>query len=368
MNEEEKKFPEEGEKNAPVLGDNAKNAAKDSSQKGKNRAPMSPRTKKRVIAVAIVAGVLLLSLIGTIVTVSIINNLPPDFAEVRERFEMLIEKSQALNDVVWGEGLPTYKRVTRDMKSHTFEFKGEPESIRYFSFEDKELGTVISYEYQIRRMEGAVNENGIKIFTIYDAETGGVLSEYKQGAARFAQRSSTPIEGKEILYQTEKYYYYALPNYENPDIVYDTIIYTGREDENYDYVRFDAAYKSTEEIKEALAEVYADDYMAPLYENLFTGAMGGMNDVYQAIYADYTDQESDITYLMKANSKTVWTWKELRKLSFDFSTMQMLEKESNARNVKVTVQYREEGKDGVQTMTVSFAKENGSWHLNSATY
>ncbi len=367
MNEQEKVFPNEEEKNAPVLGDNEKKAEKIAAKKPA-RAPMSPRTKRRVLTVAIVTVALLLALASILIAISIINNRPPEFAEVRERFEMLIERSQALNDVVFGEGLPTYKRVTRDMKSHSFEFKGEQESIRYFTFEDEDLGTVISYEYQIRRMEGKVNADGVKIYTIYDAETGGVLNEYKQGAARFALRTHTPIEGEEVLYRSESYYYYALPNYENPDIAYDTIVYTGREDENYDYVRFDSAYKSTDDIKKALDEVYANDYMAPLYEHLFTGAFGGMNDVYQPVYADYTDEESDVTYLMKANDKTVWKWKELRKLTFDFSSMQMLERESNAHDVKVSVQYREEGKEGVQTMIVSFAKENGNWYLNSATY
>ncbi len=370
--EEEKNLPAQEGKTDTVVGDNAENMAKSPSKRKtkekKARAPMSPRTKKRVITVAIVSGVLLLALIGGIIAAAIINNRPPEFSKVRERFEMLIEKSQTLNNVVFGEGLPTYRRVTRDIKSHTFEFKGKEESIRYFTFSDEEYGTVISYEYQIRRMEGQTNADGVKIYTIYDAETGGVLPQYKQGAARFAQRTRTPIEGKDVLHQSENYYYYALPNYENPDIAYDSVVYTGREDENYDYVRFDSPYKSTDEIQKALAEVYANDYMGPLYEILFTGAIGGMNDVYQPVYTDFTDADTATTYLMKANNKTIWKWKSLRVLTFDFSTMQMLEDESDANSVLVTVQYAEEGKDGVQQMTVGFARENDNWYLNSATY
>ena len=369
MNEQEKNSLPEEEKTDPVSGDNEKKEEKAAAKKpARTRAPMSARTKKRLWIVAIVTGVLLLALAATLIVVSVLNDRPPEFSTVRERFEGLIERSQELNNIIWGEGLPTYKRVTRDIKSHTFEFKGEEESIRYFAFEDKALGTVISYEYQIRRMEGKENADGVKIFTIYDAETGGVLNEYKQGASRFARRTKTPIEGETVLYRSENYYYYALPNYENPDIAYDSIVYTGREDQNYDYVRFDAAYKSTDELRDALAAVYANDYMAPLYENLFTGAFGGMNDVYQPVYTDYTDEENDATYLMKANDKTIWKWQELRRLTFDYSTMQMLKSESDAHSVKVSVQYREEGKDAVQTMIVSFALENGNWYLNSATY
>ncbi len=370
MMEEEKNIPAQEGKTDTVSGDNAEKAAKAPPKKKKARAPLPPRTKKRLIAVAIVTGVLLLGLIGTIIAVSIINNRPPEFSTVRERFELLIEKSQALNDIVFGEGLPTYKRVTRDVKSYTFEFKGEEESIRYFSFADEDYGTVISYEYQIRRMEGAENADGVRVYTVYDAETGGVLTEYKQGAARFARRVTTPIEGEDVLFQNGIYYYYALPNYENPDIAYDSIVYTGREDEHYDYVQFNSAYKGTEDLQKALAEVYSNDYMGPLYEVLFTGTMGGMNDVYQPVYTDYVDTESgsSVSYLMKANDKTIWKWQSLRVLTFDYSTMQMIEDESDANSVLVTVEYREEGKDGVQTMTVGFARENGSWYVNSPTY
>ena len=378
MMEEEKKIPEKEEKNDTVSGDIAENAAqtlpagredkREKEKMQKTRAPLSARTKKRLVTVGIATGAILVALACILICVSILNNRPPEFSTVRERFALLIERSQTLNDVVFGEGLPTYKRVTRDIQNHELEFKGEKENLRYFLIEDAEYGTVISYEYQIRRMEGKLNADGVKIYTIYDAETGGILNEYKQGASRFAWRTKTPVEGKTLLLRNENYYYYALPDYQNPDIMYDTIIYTGREDENYDYVRFDSAYKSTDEIQKALAEVYANDYMGPLYEYLFTGAFGGMNDVYQPVYIDYTDEDTSITYLMKANAKTIWKGKALRKLTFDFSTMEMIERESNANNVKVSVQYTEKGKDGVQTMTVSFARENGSWYLNSATY
>ncbi len=354
----------ETEKTDTVWGDNEEKAEKKPAKKpARTRAPMSKRTKRRVIIVAIVVGVLLLALAATLIVTSILNNRPPEVSTVRERFVGLIERSQVLNSIVWGEGLPTYKRVTRDIKSHTFEFKGEEESLRYFEIEDDDLGTVISYEYQIRRMEGQVNADGVKIYTVYDAETGGILTEYKQGAARFVERSTEEREG--YAFKTDKYFYYTIENYVNPDLLY-AEVYSGKEDENYDYVRFDAPYQSTDEIKEALSAVYAFDYIGPLYENLFTGAMGGMNDVYQAVYADYTDQDTDVTYLMKSNGKTIWKGQALRKLTFDYDTMQMID--GDAREVKVSVQYREQGKDGVQTMTVSFALEGGVWLLNSATY
>lgn len=370
MMEEEKNIPAETEETLPVSGDNEKKEGeKPLKRKNNGRAPMSARTKRRVILVSIVAGVLLLALIATLIVTSILDNRPPEFSLVRERFVGLIESSQTLNEVIWGAGLPTYRRVERNMKQYTIEFKEKEETLRYFEFEDDELGVVVSYEYQIRRMEDKVNADGVKIYTVYDVETGGILTEYKQGAARFAQRSNTPIEGKELLFQSEYYYYYALPNYENPDIAYDTIVYSGREDENYDYVRFDCAYKSTEELQKAIAAVYANDYIGPLYENLFTGAFGGMNDVYQPIYADFIDDEGDgAAYLMKANNKTIWKGTTLRKLTFDYDSMQMIEEESNAREVKVSIQYREQGKEDVQTMIVSFALESGAWLINSPTY
>ena len=391
---QEKNAGADDARDADAKEDGADEDGKD--KKKRTRTPLSARTKKRLIRVAIVTVALLLVL-ATVLTVStVLNNRPPKLEDVKDRFELLLTKSQEINEILWGAGLPTYARVERKIKSYEIEFEVEFEkktkdengetvtvkekklvqkALGYYLFEDDTYGTVVAYEYQARVMTGETTdvelESGetqtVNVYTVYDVESLHVIAEFQNGASRFARKTQEPIAGETPIFEKDGFYYYALPGYENEDLVY-AGVYSGKEDSHYDYVRFDSSYKSTEDVRKALSEVYAYDYMAPLYEYLFTGAMGGMNDVYQPVYTDYVDQESDTSYLMKANSKTIWKWQALRKLTFDFSTMQMLEGESDANSVKVTIQYREEGKDGVQQMTVSFARESGSWYLNSPTY
>ena len=68
---------------------------------------MKDTTKNIIKAVAVaVAFALIISSIFTIRSCS----APPDYEEIRERVEELIEKSFDVNDIVWGNGLPTYPR------------------------------------------------------------------------------------------------------------------------------------------------------------------------------------------------------------------------------------------------------------------
>ena len=407
MNEKEKNIPTGEENIDTVSGDidhNARaaqdadelqkileeireeNAAPKDKKTSKKRAPMSKRTKKRLITVGIVSVAVLLLLAAILISVTIINNQPPEFSEVRGRFEALLLGSQEINEIIWGAGLPTYKRVEREIKTYDVAVKkgnGDPvtdkdgapvtKTLRYYLYEDVTLGTIVSYEYQARVAEGKTTEvevNGqmqtVPVYTIYDVENGGVLTEYKNGAARFAQKSQTPIEGKTLLLEKDGYYYYALPSYENPDLAY-AEVYSGNEDSHYDYVRFDQAYKSVEELKSAIKAVYADAFMAPLYESLFTGMVGAVNDVHQAAYSDYIDGETDAVYLMKSNTDGSWKWRDpLPVVQFDPSTMQMID--GNAQKVTVTVDYRLAGSDTVKQMKVDFVLESGEWYLNTPTF
>lgn len=394
MDEMENKLPEEIGKTDTVSGD-IKNKVEDgapaSSESGapvapQARTPMSPRTKKRLIRVGIVTGAVLLVLAAVLIVVTIINNQPPELHEVRERFEQLIGDSQDVNEIVWGAGLPTYKRVDRQIK--TFEVdvlkeNGDPvtdkdgqpvkKTLRYYLYEDATLGTIVSYEYQARVAEGKTTEvevNGqmqtVPVYTVYDVEKGGVLAEYKNGAARFAQKSATQLQDQTPIFEKDGYWYYALPNYENPDLA-TAGIYTGREDSRYDYVVPNKVYTSTSDVRDAIGAVYANAFVGPLYESLFTGTVGAVNDVYQAAYTDYTDTESDTPYLMKSNEGGAWKWRDpLPRAEFDFTTMQIVG--GNAKKVQVCVEYHLVGRQELKVMEIEFVLENGEWLLNSPTF
>ena len=374
MMEERKDLPEKDEKIDTVLGD-MKNKAPDGGRK-----PLPARTKKRLIAVAVATGALLVALGILLAVIAVINNRPPKFEDVRAKFEELLTKSQGINEMIWGAGLPTYSRV--DAETQVFETQlrnehgelvknkdGEVHQVklRYYLYDDATLGKIVSYEYQTRVAEGKTNEDGYTIYTVYDVESGGVLPEYKNGASRFAQKTTEQIAGKTPILEKNGYYYYALPNYENADLAASLILYSGKEDSHYDYVIPNKTYRNTDEMKAAIGAVYANAFMAPLYENLFTGMVGATNDVYQAAYTDYIEEGSDREWLMKSNESGAWKWREpLPVVEFDFTTMQMTG--GNAKKVTVAVSYRLAGTDTVKQMEVDFVLEQGAWLLNTPTF
>jgi len=382
MNEKEKNFREETVENDTVSGDNeAIEGAEQALNEGemlaepsetqnspkKARAPMSKRTKKRLITVAIVVGVLLLVLAAVLITVSIINDLPPDFEQVRGRFEELLTSSQEVNEIIWGAGLPTYGRMARETKSHPITFKGKDKSILYYVFEDEQYGTVVAYQYQIWINDGTTNADGIPLLTYYDVESGEVIAKPENGATRFVQKTKTAMEGARLVCEKDGYYYYALSNYQNIDLVYAYLYEEKNEDEHYDFVHLNSPYKSTDDVKAKIDAVYASVFMMPIYEYLFTGVVGATNDVNQPAYLDYVD-EKDVMYLMKSNTKASgWQWRApLPAVEFDLSSMQMTD--GNAKNVTVTVNYRISGSAEVKQMQVDFTLEEDVWLLNSPTF
>ena len=382
MNEKEKNIPEKMDENDTVLGDNENMEGEGQVLNGKKplaelpetqdapqktRAPMSKRTKKRLIAVAIATGALLLVLAAVLITVSIIRNRPPKLEEVRGRFEELLTDSQEVNEIIWGAGLPTYRRMARETKSFPLTFKGKEKSILYYLFEDERYGSVVAYQYQVWINDGQTNADGIPLLTYYDVESGEVVAKPEQGATRFAQKTKTAIEGARLVCERDGYYYYALSDYQNMDLVYAYLYEEKKEDEHYDFVYLGSSYKSTDDIKAAIDAVYANAFMQPIYEYLFTGVIGADNDANQPAYLDYID-ENDTPYLMKSNtSASGWQWREpLPAVEFDFSTMQMTE--GNASKVTVTVDYRVGGANEVKQMEIDFVLENEVWLLNTPTF
>ena len=61
---------------------------------------------KNILKVA--AAVLALALVVSSVFIFRSCSAPPDYEEIRDRAEELIEKSFDINDILWGEGLVRY--------------------------------------------------------------------------------------------------------------------------------------------------------------------------------------------------------------------------------------------------------------------
>ena len=94
---------------------------------------------------------------------------PPEYADIEERFKELVSASGEINEIFFGEGLPTYKRVYDDLST----FVGENGSYYYYELEDDTYGMM----YAFRPME-----NYGKDFTylqILDAPDGNRTPYYE---------------------------------------------------------------------------------------------------------------------------------------------------------------------------------------------
>ncbi len=321
--------------------------------------------KKRLIA-AILAMVLILGGLGTFLIVRHVrNNRPPALDTIRARVETLINASHEVNEIFWGEGLPTYPRVYAtyyprnpfylEKTGDSFAFSESETEIEmyYYTFTDEAVGEIVAYQFCRKVADGEY----------VDVEKGGALTVAMVGRYRYAKKTAAPVAGETPIFERNGAYYYALPEYSEPE---PELTYTTADPEYYDYVRFDCKYGTTEEIKLAAEKVYAKNFLDSVYESLFTGiAIGGTGGMLYARYMDYTDSEGR-GFLMKSNTEKGVSVAR----TYLFDTMRMSEKrKSNAKDVFVDIDTYVPGKESeVVTITVGLTLQGGLWYLNSPTY
>ena len=108
-------------------------------------------------AIKIIAFVLMGALIISSLFIVRACSAPPEYEEIRERVEELINASHDVNEVVWGKGLETYERVYDPLssletletgKKYTDE-NGEEKDLNYYFYRtlDKER-KVFAYRKQ----------------------------------------------------------------------------------------------------------------------------------------------------------------------------------------------------------------------------
>lgn len=329
--------------------------------KKKNKRPMS-KNKKTLLIVIISVVLVLAVLAGVIVTVSVIQNRPPELEDIRARLERVITDSAAVNDMFWGEGLAVFPRVYEDVVSYKvnvdYQDKGEMTVYTNYRYVNETEDTVIiRYRYWV-----AISEEGGGI-TYYDVENGKLLNNGKPESPndyRCVQRY-TEKKGNDYVYcDTQKgYYYYRLESFD-PNI----FTYSDADQDHYDYVRTDTGYLSTDDMKATAEKVYSASYLSSLYESMFTGVTTGSALLY-ARYYDYEDIESGTVSLVKYNGDDGY---DLTEWVYDFSTMEMIKK-SNAKFITVQVE-RTDAKNAErrETAKLYFVLENGEWYLDSPSF
>ena len=263
----------------------------------------------------------------------------PELDPVKDRLAELVEASAEINTIFFGEGLPTYERVT-DPRNSTKVYRDEEsgKNVYYYEISDDAWeGKIIAY-----RTSYLQNFSYLQVLRERDTAREPVYENEEEGVYAYA-----------IEYTEKKYDFY----------------YSDSDPTEYDYVRSDSPYYSIDQIKEAAEKVYSKQYLESLYRSLFVGEVakdvsGTTLSGLSARYMEYMDEDGNVM-LMKSNTYEPLV-KERR--MFDLDTAEVV-KPSNKKYITVSVEsWLESTPDNRQTIRLSLILENGKWMLDSGTY
>ena len=266
----------------------------------------------------------------------------PEYAEIDARFRELVEASYEINRIFFGEGLPTYERIT-----------------------DPKSGTKV-----IVRPSGEDPEKEIRIYyyELKDPTFGRVIAFRSSYTAPFQylQVLSAPDTEREAYYaeEAEGVYCYLLREYSEPEYEF---FYDEGDPFDYDYVRLDCGYGSIAAMKEAAAQVYSASYLESIYDTLFVGT-AELNEYVTGLsarYMEYSDPDDGMVSLMKSNTfEPLVTERRI----FDYSTAKIV-RPKNRSYVTIEIDsYLESKPQEVLTVKIGMTLQNGQWMLDSATY
>ena len=318
---------------------------------------MKDVTKNILKAAAIV---LVLALIISSVFIIRSCSAPPDYEEIRSRVEELIEASFDVNDVIWGNGLPTYPRVTAP-KTEFYESgklyvdaNGNEQPLNYYYYylptsginvlafrEQHALKESFRYAY-VSSIKLADTSSLASLFPLAEGETApdGLYSEIYSDSER-------------------KIYAYFIP-YTEPTYEF---YYLESDPTDYGFVRADSKYLSVDSIKDYVRTVYASDYADSLDSILFDGVMSG-DFVQKARYT--TVQTSRGAFFARLyDFEPLFT--ERRVYLYDTARIDR----SNSNDTSVVVEfesYLPSSPDKITPTKVSFVLQDGIWYLASPTY
>ena len=266
---------------------------------------------------------------------------PPELDSVKDEFVALIEASVEVNNIFFGEGLPTYLRIEGDGNLIYIS-----ESNTYYAFITDGVRSILKYK-------------------IGDAEW------------KYAEKSPEAGKGESIYTDSEGNYYYPI-EYDESQYEY---VYGEGADEHYDYVRVDCKYQSIEAIQELAESVYTQGYLKG--DNYKEGDMG-YGGVYAAMFDGFTlgteisyaryriDDSIDGFYLLKSNEFAPYFTEHK---TYDYSTMKIVSpSKAELVNVEIVANGRYidyenfEVRTGEHTVTLTFVFENGEWRLDTPTY
>ena len=266
---------------------------------------------------------------------------PPELDSVKDEFVALIEASIEVNNIFFGEGLPTYLRAEGDGNLVYLE-----EHKAYYTF-------------------------------ITDGERS--ILKYKIGDDdwKYAEKTNEAANMEAIYTDSEGNFYYPI-EYDESEYEY---VYGESADEHYDYVRLDCPYQDLESIQTLAESVYTQGYLKGDewqegdlgYSGVYAAMFDGFTMGTEIIYARYRiDDSIDGFYLLKSNEFEPYFTEHK---TFDYSTMKIVRpSKAELVNVEIVANGRYidyenfEVKTGEHTVTLTFVFEGGEWRLDTPTY
>ena len=318
---------------------------------------MKDITKNIIKAVAIaLAFALIVSSIFIIRSCS----APPDYEEIRARVEELVEASFDVNDIVWGKGLPTYKRVyatTRTLyeSGETYiDSKGQEQPLNYYYYyvsglDDRIIAFRKEKEYVADFSYAYISDVQLDAKTLTEKFP---LAEGQENNEAFYTEIFADAESKKYIY---------LVPFVEPDE--ESFYYVSSDPTDYDYVLAGEKYASIDAIKEYVRTVYASDYADSLDSILFDGVMEG--DLIQK--ARYMSVESGRGTLFASLNTFEPLFEEHRVYLYDTARIDR----SNSNDTSVVVEfstYLPSAPDDIVLAKLSFTLQDGVWYLASPTY
>ncbi len=266
---------------------------------------------------------------------------PPELESVKDTFVALIEASVEVNNIFFGEGLPTYPRVEGDGN-----LLYDEANDAYYAFLADGDRTILKYKIG-------------------------------EGEWQYAEKSSEAANMEAVYTDSDGNFYYPT-EFDESQYEY---VYNSDSPENYDYVRADCKYQDIQSIMALAESVYTQSYLKG--EEWKEGDMG-YGGVYAAMfdgialgteisYARYRiDDSIDGFYLLKSNEfEPFFTTHK----TYDYSTMKIIKpSRANLVNIEITavgryIDYESfEVTTGEHTVTLTFVLENGEWRLDTPTY
>ena len=315
---------------------------------------------KKIVAFILVLAIL----IGSVFLIRSCS-APPKYEDIEQRFKELMEKSYDLNVIIFGDGLPTYERLSDPSDSLEVYNTGE-----YYMDEDgDEHQRKVYYYYPTDdRKDGkivAFRDSYLKDYS-YAYVAGEELTAEKLAELFPAVDGVKPVDGKEFY--TEVYrekdgsqISYLIPYVEQVADFY----YLATDPEDYDYVRSDAQYRTIDEIKRYAETIYSKSYMRALYSSLFDG-IASEGVILKARFVEYTRDDNTV-WLTQNNSEDSSLFTERRVYLFD--TAKIIAFGSNSKLVRISIQsYLPSAPDKIQENEINLVLQDGQWYLDSPTF